>query len=47
MTADITLRTRFQGCLLGGAVGDPLGAGIEFTSLNEICGNLLGRSPGR
>lgn len=27
---------RFRGCLLGGAVGDALGAGIEFARLDEI-----------
>ena len=27
---------RFRGCLLGGAVGDALGAPVEFTSLQEI-----------
>jgi len=32
----ITLRDRYRGCLLGGAVGDALGAGIEFESLAEI-----------
>ncbi|MCY0857163.1 ADP-ribosylglycohydrolase family protein [Cupriavidus sp. D39] len=32
---DIT-RSRFQGCLLGGAVGDALGAPVEFLSLAEI-----------
>ncbi len=31
-----TLRSRFRGCLLGGAVGDALGAGVEFLSLDEI-----------
>jgi ADP-ribosylglycohydrolase len=31
-----TLRDRYMGCLLGGAVGDALGAGIEFLSLTEI-----------
>jgi len=31
-----TLRDRFRGCLLGGAVGDALGAGIEFLSLAQI-----------
>jgi ADP-ribosylglycohydrolase len=30
------LRDRYRGCLLGGAVGDALGAGIEFESLAEI-----------
>ncbi|MFE0047973.1 ADP-ribosylglycohydrolase family protein [Streptomyces albireticuli] len=29
-------RTRVRGCLLGGAIGDALGAGIEFQSLAEI-----------
>ena len=28
---------RFIGCLLGGAVGDALGAPLEFMSLDEIC----------
>lgn len=28
-----TARDRYRGCLLGGAVGDALGAGIEFASL--------------
>jgi ADP-ribosyl-[dinitrogen reductase] hydrolase len=32
----ITLRDRYRGCLLGGAAGDALGAGIEFLSLAEI-----------
>jgi len=27
-----TERDRYRGCLLGGAVGDALGAGIEFSS---------------
>ena len=30
------LRDRFRGCLLGGAIGDALGAGIEFMPLAEI-----------
>ena len=34
-----TLRDRYRGCLLGGAVGDALGAGIEFESLDEIRGS--------
>jgi ADP-ribosylglycohydrolase len=34
----IALRDRYRGCLLGGAVGDALGAGIEFESLDEIRG---------
>ncbi|MEW1908536.1 ADP-ribosylglycohydrolase family protein [Kitasatospora sp. NPDC085895] len=29
-------RSRVRGCLLGGAVGDALGAGIEFDSLEKI-----------
>ena len=31
-----TLRDRVAGCLLGGAVGDALGAPVEFPSLAEI-----------
>jgi ADP-ribosylglycohydrolase len=31
-----TTPDRYRGCLLGGAVGDALGAGIEFMSLHEI-----------
>ncbi len=27
---------RYRGCLLGGAVGDALGASVEFLSLGEI-----------
>ncbi|EKS1843308.1 ADP-ribosylglycohydrolase family protein [Cronobacter muytjensii] len=30
------LRTRFRGCLLGGAVGDALGGPVEFLSLPDI-----------
>ncbi|OGA36230.1 MAG: hypothetical protein A3G80_02405 [Betaproteobacteria bacterium RIFCSPLOWO2_12_FULL_62_13b] len=30
------MRSRFRGCLLGGAVGDALGAPLEFLSLAEI-----------
>lgn len=30
------LRNRFHGCLLGGAVGDALGAAVEFLDLEEI-----------
>lgn len=33
---NITLRDRFRGCLLAGAVGDALGASIEFMTLPEI-----------
>ncbi len=29
--------SRFRGCLLGGAVGDALGAPVEFMSLSRIC----------
>lgn len=29
-------RSRVRGCLLGGAIGDALGAGVEFSSLVEI-----------
>src|ERR1700744_4883480 len=32
----ISRRERFHGCLLGGAVGDALGAPVEFYSRNEI-----------
>lgn len=31
-----TINNRFQGCLLGGAVGDALGAPVEFMSRSEI-----------
>ena len=30
------IRERFQGCLLGGAVGDALGAPVEFLTLDAI-----------
>jgi ADP-ribosylglycohydrolase len=33
---DLTYRDRVTGSLLGGAIGDALGAGIEFDSLDEI-----------
>jgi ADP-ribosyl-[dinitrogen reductase] hydrolase len=33
---DASLRGRFHGCLLGGAVGDALGAPVEFLDLDEI-----------
>ncbi|EPC00376.1 hypothetical protein L861_13970 [Litchfieldella anticariensis FP35 = DSM 16096] len=36
MKADMTLNERFTGCLLGGAVGDALGAPVEFLSREEI-----------
>ncbi|WP_203885984.1 ADP-ribosylglycohydrolase family protein [Planotetraspora kaengkrachanensis] len=35
-TEGATFRSRVRGCLLGGAVGDALGAPIEFDSLNVI-----------
>lgn len=34
------LRRRWRGCLVGGAVGDALGAPVEFKSLEEIRGEL-------
>jgi ADP-ribosylglycohydrolase len=34
------VRDRFLGCLLGGAVGDALGAPVEFMSLDEIRGTF-------
>ncbi|MCG8333935.1 MAG: ADP-ribosylglycohydrolase family protein [Proteobacteria bacterium] len=34
--ANTHIPEKFKGCLLGGAVGDALGAAIEFQSLNEI-----------
>src|SRR6266480_4034223 len=34
--SDAHLRGRFHGCLLGGAVGDALGAPVEFLDLEEI-----------
>lgn len=34
--SDITILDRFQGCLLGGAVGDALGAPVEFMTRAEI-----------
>ena len=36
MTRQPTTLDRFRGCLLGGAVGDALGAAIEFDSLDRI-----------
>jgi len=35
-SAALTARARYRGCLLGGALGDALGAGVEFLSLREI-----------
>jgi ADP-ribosylglycohydrolase len=34
---DVDSLSRFRGCLLGGAVGDALGAPVEFMSLSRIC----------
>jgi ADP-ribosylglycohydrolase len=34
--SDSRVRSRFSGCLLGGAVGDALGAPVEFLDLDEI-----------
>src|SRR6267142_5575774 len=34
--SDSRVRSRFGGCLLGGAVGDALGATVEFLDLDEI-----------
>src|SRR5260370_9455776 len=34
--SDARLRSCFSGCLLGGAVGDALGAPVEFLDLDEI-----------
>lgn len=36
MSTELTLRDRYRGSLLAGAVGDALGAPLEFTSLGEI-----------
>ena len=36
MTTPLTSQERIEGCLLGGAIGDALGAGIEFLSLDRI-----------
>ncbi len=36
IATDAQLRARFHGCLLGGAVGDALGAPVEFLDLEEI-----------
>jgi len=36
MTTDVSILDRARGCLLGGAVGDALGAPVEFLSLSEI-----------
>ena len=31
-----SMRSRYRGCLIGGAVGDALGAPVEFMSLSQI-----------
>lgn len=36
MNAALTYTDRVRGCLLGGAVGDALGAGIEFETIDQI-----------
>ena len=36
MAEDALYRTRVRGCLLGGAIGDALGAPVEFLSRREI-----------
>jgi ADP-ribosylglycohydrolase len=36
IASDAQLRSRFHGCLLGGAAGDALGAPVEFLDLEEI-----------
>ncbi len=36
MDQNETLRDRYRGCLIGGAVGDALGAAVEFSSLTAI-----------
>jgi ADP-ribosyl-[dinitrogen reductase] hydrolase len=36
VTAAVATRDRFRGCLLGGAVGDALGAAVEFKSRAAI-----------
>jgi len=36
MTTLLSVQDRFRGCLLGGAVGDALGAPVEFLSRDEI-----------
>jgi ADP-ribosylglycohydrolase len=36
MATAISLQTRVRGCLLGGAIGDALGAPVEFMRLAQI-----------
>src|SRR3954447_5311099 len=36
MTEQLTPLLRYRGCLLGGAVGDALGAPVEFMTISEI-----------
>jgi ADP-ribosylglycohydrolase len=33
---EVNLRSRFRGCLLGGAIGDALGAPVEFSTIESI-----------
>ena len=40
-----SLLSRFRGCLLAGAVGDALGAPVEFASLAEIQGEFGPNGP--
>jgi ADP-ribosylglycohydrolase len=40
-----SLLSRFRGCLLAGAVGDALGAPVEFSSLTEIQGEFGPHGP--
>ena len=47
MSAAISLRDRFRGCLLGGAVGDALGAPVEFLRLDEIVARYGPEGTGR
>ena len=36
LTPDRRSRAHFRGCLLGGAVGDALGAPVEFLTIDRI-----------
>lgn len=36
----VRVRARFRGCLLGGAVGDALGAPVEFMSATTLHSGL-------
>ena len=35
--SDVTMRSAFEGCIVGGAVGDALGYPVEFMSYEAIC----------